>query len=367
MHTLFPIAIGKLRTILAFGLTLWVFSAAGRAGADGPPPPSGSSGCDCNGACGSSIFWYGVEPLLRDPWYASVDAIAMQRLFSGLGPVATLGLGSTGSLAFSQKDLNEPFQAGVRLLVGHTFDNTPYQVEVSYYTLTTWDTSGQASDPTGNLFSPFTNFGAATPNTALDYNSLVQIRQTSRLEDGEAYVKHRLPLPAGDPQIYLLFGVRHVGVREEFDYASGPTRNTNPVTVHAHTNNNLWGPQIGGVVDYGHQDVWLRFEGKAALCENDSNSDLFADANGIAATHPRVFHDATASVADISATILWHPTDSITTRFGYQALWVDQLALAGRNYAPDAADLTDALAPVPINTRGTLIYHGPFAGMQLSW
>ncbi|MGO9109328.1 MAG: BBP7 family outer membrane beta-barrel protein [Thermoguttaceae bacterium] len=376
MHALFPPGIGKLRTILTIGLALWAVAAAGQSNDDNQS--QGTSGCDCSGACGSSIFWYGVEPLPRDPWYFSTDAIAMQRLFRGLGPIAVMGLSPTGTLALSQQSLDEPFQAGVRMLVGHTFEDSPNAVEVSYYTLSTWDTSAQASDPTGNLFSPFTNFGAnpgispfsnfgATPDSRVDFNTLVQIRETSRLEDGEVNLKHKLHLPVGDPTVEVMIGVRHVGVREEFDYASSPTQNTNPVSVHAHTNNNLWGPQIGGVVEYGHQDTWLRFEGKAAICENDANRNLDANVNGIDATHPRTFYDGTAEVADISVTLLWHPTDAITWRIGYQALWVDQLALAARNFAPDVTALTDAAAPTPINTRGTLIYHGPFAGLQLSW
>ena len=59
------------------------------------------------------------------------------------------------------------------------------------------------------------------------------------------------------------------------------TANANLVSVHAHTNNNLWGPQIGGLVDYGHQDVWLRIEGKAAICNNSFDRDLEANVNGV--------------------------------------------------------------------------------------
>src|SRR5208282_5178243 len=102
------------------------------------------------------------------------------------------------------------------------------------------------------------------------------------------------------------------------------------VAVNAHTNNNLWGPQIGGVITYGHQDVWLQFEGKAALCENDANRDLSTNLGGVQTTRPRLYYDGTATVADINATLLWHCTAALTTRVGYQALWVDQIALAQR-------------------------------------
>ena len=101
----------------------------------------------------------------------------------------------------------------------------------------------------------------------------------------------------------LLFGVRHVAVREEFDYIR-PGRRPMPIrsSVHAHTNNDLWGPQIGGLVDCGHQDVWMRVEGKAAICNNGADRDLEANVNGVDATHPRLFYSGTAMVGDISAT-----------------------------------------------------------------
>ena len=146
-----------------------------------------------------------------------------------------------------------------------------------------------------------------------------------------------------------------------------PSLNPNPAYVHAHTNNNLWGPQIGTTVDYGHQDTWIHFEGKFAICDNEANRNLEADANAIDVIHPRQSRSCTAMVGDINLSVLWRPTSAIVGKIGYQALWVDQVALAGRNYAFDEFTLSDAAAEPPINQRGTLIYHGPFAGLQLSW
>ena len=128
-----------------------------------------------------------------------------------------LGLGGA-----SHPDLYTPFQAGDRLLVGHTFDDTPYQVEVSYFWLSAWNTSAQfLSDR--SLFSPFTNFGSPA-NSSVDGNSSVQVNEVSRLESGEVNFKYALSLPAGEPTVVLMVGVRHVGVREEFDYASSQGR-----------------------------------------------------------------------------------------------------------------------------------------------
>jgi hypothetical protein len=350
MRTFFASAM-KGRGILAVGLALWAAAGVEKAIGDDDIPPS--------------IFWCDCQHLPRDPWYVSTDGIAMQRLFSGLGAAATLGASPSGSVALSQKDLDDPFQAGFRMLVGHTFGDSPYQAEVSYFWLNPLDVTAQASDPNGNLFSPFSKFGNP-PDTTVDFSTLVSIHVISRLEGGEVNLKYLMQLPDGDPTVVLMFGVRHIGLRENFDYFNSAP-GTPPTTVSAHTNNNIWGPQIGGLVDYGRQDVLLRFEGHAAICNNETSRGLEANINGVDAVHNRISNSTTTTAADIRAAIIWRPTRAITANIGYQALWIDQVALASRNYISDVGTLTDPAAEPPINQRGTLIYHGPFAGLQLSW
>jgi hypothetical protein len=356
MHALSLRGIGRLGTIFVFGLAFWATVGAGLARAD-------------EDSQGSAIFWGGSEAPPRSPWYVSSDAMMMQRLFSGLGAAAILVPSATAAqtIALSQQDLNEPFQAGVKLLIGHTFGDSPYRLEGSYYWLAAWTSSAQVNDAAGDLNSPFTTPFGILPNDVVDHNTFVEIQQVSRLESGDLDLKYLLSLPDGYPTIELLLGVRHIAVREEFDYSSLPLLDVNPVSVHAHTNNNLWGPQIGSVVEYGHQETWLRFEGKFAFCNNAANRDLDANANGVDVTHPHVGQNATAMAADVTAAVIWRPTTAITAKVGYQALWVDQLALAGRNYAFDYDSLQGTAPEPPLNERGTLIYHGPFAGLELAW
>jgi hypothetical protein len=72
-------------------------------------------------------------------------------------------------------------------------------------------------------------------------------------------------------------------------------------------------------------------------------------------------------VADLNLSVLWHPTSALTTRVGYQVMWCDQLALGARNFVTNVSTLTDAAAEPPIDAGGHVIYHGPFAGLQLNW
>ena len=180
---IFPI--GSTETKIRTGTIILVFSTPGRScghacflstqhrqiGND-PRPRTGPVGRRWNGPsdrgrrsmrvsiCDTPGFWTGSQPFPRSPWYVSADGMALQRVFQGFGPAATLGLSPTASYALSQNDLDQPFQSGIRMLVGHNFDDSPYQVEASYFWLSAWDTSAQVIDPTGSFFSPFTNFGA---------------------------------------------------------------------------------------------------------------------------------------------------------------------------------------------------------------
>jgi hypothetical protein len=73
----------------------------------------------------------------------------------------------------------------------------------------------------------------------------------------------------------------------------------------------------------------------------------------------------TAWVGDIALTVAYRWTPCLTTRFGYQAIWVEGLALANENFQRDVNVLT--LGPAQLDHRGSVVYHGPTIGVELSW
>ena len=364
MQVFIPLGSDKRGTIPALRLIFWA-AAIGISAADEPPGP-----CDCCSTVAGnqgSMFWCGVEPLPRDPWYVSVDGVAMQRLFSGLGEAASLGTNPGRDRRPEPTEPRQPVPGWRPDALGTYLHGYALPGRGNVFMADPLAESAQAASSADNLFSPFSNFGSPTVNPIVDNNSFVQIGLVSRLQTEDLCLKSKLPLPEGDPTVILLVGVRQVGVREEFDYFSTPSTNVNPVAVHAHTNNNIWGPEIGGLASYAHQNVWLTAQGKTAICNNDFDSQLLADINGASASHPRAANSTTTMYADIKVMIEWRPTSAITAQIGYQAMWIDQLALAARNFSYDVPTLTDAAAEPPINSRGTLIYSGPFAGLQLNW
>jgi hypothetical protein len=75
--------------------------------------------------------------------------------------------------------------------------------------------------------------------------------------------------------------------------------------------------------------------------------------------------DHTAFAGELALTFVYRWSPHLTTRLGYQALWLEQLALAPDNLNTDLNILT--LGPAQLNHDSGSVYHGPFAGIALGW
>ena len=109
------------------------------------------------------------------------------------------------------------------------------------------------------------------------------------------------------------------------------------------------------------------FDGKAALCDDFASRDLQSlIVNGATPSVPTssLSGNGTTYVGDFGVTVYWRPTEHLTSRIGYQAIWVNGLALAAENFGIDPASGQPA---VNIDRKGTSLYQGPFAGIELGW
>lgn len=321
--------------------------------------------------CDDDCFFY--PP--RCPFYFQADAVMFRRDVHGATDAATLN--STDNLVLSTRDLDMPFNAGPRFLVGHTFEDSPYQVEFSYFWLSDLNEAVAVRDNTpndvgtlGNLFSPFTGFGA-TPAEGLDYNNLVSIREFSFMHNMELNLRRQLPMPPGILSTSFLIGARFMGIREQFSYFSQSDAplpgTTNDVRVR--TRNELYGFQIGGLFEFNVDRLWwINTELKGAICNNAAGQQtLYTQAiGGVPAEFTSTrSKDGTSFIGDIALTLVCRPTAHLTTRLGYQAIWVTGAAIAAKNLNTDAEILR--LGPAQINQRGNVVYHGPHAGIEIAW
>jgi hypothetical protein len=323
-------------------------------------------------------------PPPRCPWYVRTDGVMLMRDVRGNTGLASLNapnlaLATPPTVIFATSEIDGPFRAAPQFLIGHTFGDSIWQIEGSYMFAGDWDASTamrngvtNALGSAGNLMSPFTLFGKPAPVAGYDYNNLVSVREFSRMQTAEVNLKGALPMTTNALAVSFLFGVRYMSIAEQFDYHSEsavPSPLGSAFTVNTRTNNELIGPQIGGLFEFWvYQGCWINFEMKGALCNNSSFQDSEASLTTAGVTTPggnRVHRDGTSVVGELGLSFVYRPLPNLTTRLGYRALWVESVTLGARNFNQQASMLM--LGPGVLDNRGSVVYHGPHAGLEFSW
>ena len=234
----------------------------------------------------------------RCPWYVEEDAMFLKRDAGESLPIAAKGIpvpflpSLWDRVAFSTGDLDSPFRAGGRVLIGRTFGESRWQIDGTYFALDSWDSSASIRDTStnilgvaGNLFSPFSNFGgqpvppeAYTPIPGYDFNDFVSIREVSNLQNGELNLRYLMPMPHECLTAKFIMGVRYMSINEQFDYYSHSnvstayTITTGSTTILSTlTKNSLIGPQLGGeFYFYVYPRCWIDLGIKGAVCNNNA-------------------------------------------------------------------------------------------------
>ncbi|MGW8258052.1 MAG: BBP7 family outer membrane beta-barrel protein [Thermoguttaceae bacterium] len=340
---------------LAFSNSIWAIEL-----------PSGEPYCDLTQSPPSKGC---CIPSPIGAWYIRADGLWLMRDREGMLPVATMG--DTTNVAFSTDDLSSPFRAGARVLIGHTFRESPWQIDGSYFFVDTWLSSASISDQTtndlasnGNLSSPFTDFGQPDLQQNYDYNNYVHIRELSQMQNGELNLRYIMPMPHACLTSKFIIGLRYMSINEQFQYDSQSAEHT-ALSISTQTTNRLIGPQLGGEFNFFvRPNCWIGFEMKGAICDNqavqNTTGNIVAGAVDITDTR-----DVTSFVGDLDLMLVWQITPHFITRIGYQAICVTNLAMGSRNYDPFYPILENQAAYIDTNS-GT-VYHGPHLGLELSW
>jgi hypothetical protein len=309
----------------------------------------------------------------RSPWYVQEEAIFLKR--DRVDSVALQTLGNLGDVVLSTDQLNSPFRAGGRIVLGHTFGDSRWQLDGTYFALDSWndttsirDTSFNELGGQGNMFSPFSNFGYP-PTLGFDYNDFLSVREVSQLQNGELNIRYLMPMPHECLTAKFIIGLRYMSINEQFDYHATSTSTGSASYVSTLAKNDLIGPQLGGdMYFYIYPRCWINFEFKGAVCNNRAvQHTVGTRAIGATSTNFDNYDttDITAFVGDLNLSLVWQLTQRLTTRIGYQAIWVNDIAMGARNFAPSASLLMNG--PPVIDTAGRSVYHGPHIGLEFNW
>ncbi len=284
-------------------------------------------------------------------------------------------------------NLDFGYQGGGRALVGRTLGNC-HAFEVSGFGVTDWNEMGAVADNTefvqevdadGNptltfpasLFSPFSDFGDP-PIEGVDYNHLVDVTYSSRLDNIEWNLRRWILADPCRLQASVLVGGRYMNIGESFYYHSESDVPVADVTNTAttQTDNSMVGVQIGAAFEF-HVDPgwWIDCEIKGAAFNNRaSQNTVYVNENSAyAGTYtPSREVDTSAFALDLRLTATCQVTPRLAVCGGYQALWVDGLALASENLFGPGIDLL-ASGPATLIDTGKVVYHGPHLGVTWVW
>lgn len=354
-----------------------------------------ASGQDCTQGCGNGAAdcmmaaddcidrRYGCGPFLplfyESPLqsvYVTADFVGFLRDRQPYQPFASLN--TPHDIVLDTDDLGDVYQPGLRLMAGRRL-GANWAIEGSFLGLFQWDEAATIRDTTpnihstaGNLFSPISDFGRPA-QVGLDFNSLAAVRLQSQFNSGELNFRQLLYTPPNASQVTALYGVRYLNVNERFTYRTQsllpvPTGTQN--TVDVSTNNNMIGLQLGAMFDLNlHPRCWINIEAKGLLLRNgagQSTAYSVGPLDGGGATFSGERNQQRVVLgADVAVTLQWAFTPSLLGRVGYQGIFIDGLALAADNFSANAPFLTTEATQ--LDRDGHLTFHGPFAGLTLTW
>ncbi len=156
-------------------------------------------------------------------------------------------------------------------------------------------------------------------------------------------------------------GLRYVNVDEEFEFLSTAAVNTAEFRVES--DNHLIGPQLG--VDMtrpiGRWTIQTKFVGAAFININDAHTTL---RNGPTTWINNSVNDEDfAWMLETGVYAVYHFTDRLSARVGYEGWFIDGLVIA----AEQTHNPIDVNMGLSSGARGDILYHGASAGVELVW
>jgi len=302
-------------------------------------------------------------------WYFMADFAPATVDFQNTRAIAELGI--NGPVVLSTSDLQPNFDAGTRLTIGRRLFGC-YRLEGTYWGSFKWSdyAAVQNSSGVGGAGTLNTLLSGGLTNAAvagLDNDNFVSAQNSTRMNNAELNLLYWIDMPPGGLDVSLLLGGRYLDIRDQFNLVASNTAQQNRLQVN--TTNPIWCLQTGLATDWLIATrMWINFTIKGAVCTNHVTLDNnFTTTAGGASTInlTSAVQNRTTWLGDLNLTANLQMTPWLVARIGYQALFVDGVAVASDNIQTNNALLTNG--PAQVNARSNAIFHGPIVGIMGNW
>ncbi|MCC7085714.1 MAG: BBP7 family outer membrane beta-barrel protein [Pirellulales bacterium] len=295
--------------------------------------------CDCGNCCN------GCFPR----WYVEAEAIFLWRNNDSVVQPVVLS-SQTTSTVFNTHSADFDTGIGPRTLIGlRTSQSSAW--ECQYFSAIDMTGSGSVISP-GQLTTPgqfpqlpgWSNFSAAS----VDYSSELHNVEINYLRYWN--------------NLSLLGGFRFVRLSENYGLS---VYDIGRDAYNTHSENNLFGAQLGGRWRECRNKFFWEFTGKAGIFGNDANQSQFLTSGDGSTIQRNItsYQSCVAFVGDLNLSIGFRMNQVWAARCGYNVIWIDQVALAA-----DQLDFNlGTNAGRAIATNGDVILHGINVGLEGRW
>jgi hypothetical protein len=251
-------------------------------------------------------------------------------------------------------DGNMDWGTGPRFVLGIPFGDCN-AIEFAYFSIQGMNGDVSAAGPVRAVVGDVVGTGT---NLSSSYHSFMQ--------NAELNFRHFV-----SPQFSIMAGFRYVNWHETLGASFNPvnpfgvvTLPTGTITENYHTNNNVYGFQIGGDWKTPVENRF-GFEISAKTGVFGVRAEMADDTNipnrGGFSIHGSGSHPTW--IGEIGLTATYRVTDYIKIRAGYQVMWLEGVALA-----PAQVDaIVRSAAASTIDMRGGVFLHGAVIGIDYRW
>lgn len=322
-----------------------VFTASEILGAQRKNQQSCREACDaCDSTCDSmSCTEAGQLPL----WAATADALFLNR-----------GTPSSNVLAFNTADPTQNLNTSNFNFGVHTgFDlsllrylDSDHALELRYFGVDHWRSEFSTPTTANNLLQ----INSAVPvftfsGTGVDAN------YASALHNAEINGRRKI-----NENWTLIAGFRYAELNERL--STSLVASAVPFSYDAAIRNRLYGFQLGGQARLlSRRKFSLDAFGKAGILGNAA-AQSSTISTGVVTLRADGLSSRTAFMGETGATGTLQLLDRLAIRSGYRLLWLDGVAVAS-----DQLAASDFASGVGFNGSGNVLYHGAFAGLELTY